>query len=284
MSSAVQNILQRTLGDLARATKYEVFFAFTDPKVQLEKDALIAMGKTASFPGKTHTPIDLKYKGRSIPIKGQVKYTQTWDCTFYLTENHMLKNAFENWIEAIDQKHNYFDVNESPNIPGIQAKHNKDGYTTELFIYQKNFNDEDAMAEYTLHNAFPIEVAAVQTNYESLGQVQEITITFSYSHFTSQILKGQEGNFIDNLIGKLDLYATNLIGGGLSKIGDPINSFVSDAIGNSLSELNAWSAGLSTDLDINVSVDSLSDAKASQLMGAGPNTLPKTMQDVIKGQ
>lgn len=283
MSSAIQNILARTLGDLARATKYEVFFAFTDPKSQLDKDTLIAMGKTASFPGKSHTTIDFKYKGRSVPIKGQTKYTQTWECTFYLTEDHKLKNAFENWIEALDQKHNYFDVTESDSIPGMQAKHSTSGYTTELFIYQKNFYDDAETAEYILHNAFPVDVAPVQTNYESLGQTQEFTVTFAYSHFTSQVLKGTAGNFIDNLIGKLGDYSNSLVNGSLSAVGDKINSFVSDATGNALQELNSWSQGLSTDFNLGDVGDILSDAKASQLMGAGVDSMPNTFLDKVKG-
>lgn len=267
MSSAVQNILERTLGDMARATKYEVFFSFTDQKVTTPVEDLIAMGKTASFPGKQHTTIDLKYKGRSIPIKGQTKYTQTWECSFYLTEDHSLKVAFENWIEALDQKHNYLDVTESPNIPDLQRRNSTNGYTTPLYIYQKNFYDDEATAEYVLENAFPIEVSPVQTSYESVGTVQEFTVTFAYSHYKSRVLKGANGNFIDDIIGKAEAAIRDSITNGLAAVGDAANNFV-------LGLLN----------DSSITTQPTSEEAAAQTGLGGYNIMKHSIQKEIEGR
>jgi len=230
MSSAIQNILERTLGDLARSSKYEVFFSFLDPTVNIGLEDLIMMGKTASFPGKQHTTIDFKYKGRSMPIKGQTKYTQTWECTFHLTEDHLLKSAFENWVEALDQTHNYIDISKNPSVGGLQNIHNTTGnYTRQIFIYQKNFFDDSATAEYVLENAFPIEVSPVQTSYESIGSVQEFTVTFAYSHYTSRTIKGQKGNFIDEIVATAEKAVRDAITKALQSDGDgSINEYVKD--------------------------------------------------------
>jgi len=246
MSDYIQNILQNTIGDGARSTKFEAFFAFTDINNQISKEDQITMCKTSSFPGKSHTTIDLKFKGRSIPIKGQTKYTQTWDCTFYLTEDHRLKKAFENWIEALDQQHNYLDVSESTVLPALQGKH-FNGYTTELLVYQRNFKDDANTAEYTLHNAFPTEVSAVNTNYESRGELLEFTVTFAYSHFTSSVNKGKDGNFIDEIAGKAKAAISKYIKDTSANIGDSINRYIGDNIGASLQELNSYSSGKTVD-------------------------------------
>jgi len=236
MSSKIQNILDGVLGDVARSTKFEVLFTFTDSTSNIRADEIIMMGKTASFPGKTHTTIDLKYKGRSIPIKGQTKYTQTWDCTFYLTEDHGLKKAFENWIEALDQHHNYNDaVNEA--VRRTQKNHNKNAYTTQLKINQRNFSDERDTIEYTLLNAYPTEVSQVQTNYESRGELLEFTVTFSYSHFTSENKTGKHGNFIDTIVDKVDKITNDAIQNALTRAGDGINGYLSSTA-NKLTELN----------------------------------------------
>ncbi len=259
MSSAIQNLLQKTLGDIARPTKFEAFFRLTDEESTVNPADITVQVKTASFPAKSHTPIDFKFKGRSIPIKGQTKYTQTWECTFHLTENHKLKNAFELWIEALDQKHNYpTDLN---GLEMLQITH-EEGYVSSIDIYQKNFDDDYSTAKYSLYNVFPIEVSPIQTNYESVGQTQEFTVTFSYSHFKMEVLKGPKGNFIDEYVGKIQDAAKSYIDQTLNDLGDSINSFVADAIGNGSNEVSDDQAGLTKNTS-NSSTTNINKARES---------------------
>jgi len=280
MSSAVQNIMQRTLGDLARATKFEVLFQFTNPNTAPAPDDLIVLAKASSFPGVSHSTIDLKYKGRSIPIKGQVKYNQTWECTFYLTEDHKLKRAFENWIVALDQKHTYMDPTSPVDLSETQRIHSvNNDYTSTIHIFQKNFEDTTETAKYSFYNVFPTEVSQVQTNYESVGQAQEFTVTFSYSYYTSEVLKGTAGNFIDNIIGKFQDSGQSLVNGALNAIGDSINGFVNDAVGDTLNKLNDWSKNLTTDL-----IPAKTDKIAAELVsgGLGPEYIEGTIFDIAQ--
>jgi len=270
VSSAIQNILNRAIGDGARPTKYEVAFAFIDPQPQVNNDDLVVMGKTATFPGKEHTTMDFKFKGRSIPIKGQIKYTQTWECTFYLTEDHVLKNAFENWIEALDQQHNYYDVSGNSNVQNIQHQPN---YTTEIVISQLNFRADRVTANYRLHNAFPTVVSPVQTSYESRGQLQEFSVTFAYSHYTSEVKRGKDDNFIDEIVGKATQALKDSLSLNLNKLGAQINNFVSNNVGETLSKLNTWANNFN-------SSSGISDQRSAQHGGAGPNTQVKTLTAV----
>lgn len=246
MSSIVQNMLQKSIGDGARPTKFEILFQFTGGSNNPPPEEMITLAKATSLPSKSHSTIDLRYKGRSIPIKGQTKYSQTWECTFYLTEDHKLKNAFENWIEAIDQQHNYMNVDGT--IKEWQRAHLKNGYTTTIMIFQKDFDDKAQTAKYILHNVFPTEVSPVQYSYEQQGQIQEFTVTFSYSYFTSEVMKGRSGNFIDTLVGKFKSGAANLVQGAMGAVAAGINNFIGDAVGDSLGKLNDWAKGLSTDI------------------------------------
>jgi len=276
MSSAIQNLLENTLGDLARSAKYELVFSFTDTKVALTETDIVVMGKTASFPGKSHRTIDFKYKGRIIPIKGQVKYQQTWDCTFHLTEDHMLKKLFEDWIEALDQKHNYPDTGTAKGISKLQATHDKTGYTTTIHMYQKDFYDDLSRAKYAIFNAFPIAVSQVQTSYEATAQVQEFTVTFAYSHYLVENFKGKDGNFIDELAGKLESYAANAITGAMSAIGTKVNSLATDALGSNLKQLNDWSAGLSTKPDF---INKAAGTASTETSGAGKASMASAMHN-----
>ena len=88
MADVIQDMLQQALGDVARSTKFEAYLNFNTPALGPTNTEIYMQVKTAAFPGKSYEPYDLKFKGRSIPIRGQVKYDNTWTCSFYLTEGH----------------------------------------------------------------------------------------------------------------------------------------------------------------------------------------------------
>lgn len=282
MSSIVQNMLEKSLGDGARSTKFDVLFQFTNGKQAPESQDLMALVKTTQLPSVSHSTIDFKYKGRSIPLKGQTKFSQTWECTFYLTEDHKLKQAFENWMLALDQQHHYFAPTDAISET-IGIHHTLSSYTTSIKIYQRNFDDDQNTAEYTLYNVFPTEISPISYDYSSTGQIQEFTVTFAYSYFTSGTIKGRSGNFIDELVGKFNQFSQNVVSGAMSAIGDAINGFVKDAVGDTLSELNAWSSGLSTDVNVPASFSTAKDLVSGGLSSAyqSANNIMTTVSDQI---
>lgn len=239
MATHYQNLMNSTLGDGARATKFDVQMFFASPNILTDSDVSRFLAKTAQMPGKSHEVIDFKYKGRSIPIKGQVKYGQTWEVTYYLTEDHKFKSEIELWIESLDQQHNYH--YRLSDIKGLQSaqKYNSDSrYFGSAKVVQKNFENTQDTAIYTLYNLFPISTSTIEYSAEAVGQVQEFTVTFAYSHYVLEVLKGEAGNFIDGLIdGTIDI-ATGFVDGTLKDIAGLATDALGNATGSLLSNLN----------------------------------------------
>jgi hypothetical protein len=275
MSSIIQNKMEKLLGDGARATKFDVLFSFTDGSNAAEVGTL---AKATNFPGKKHDIIDLKFKGRSIPIKGQTKYDQTWECTFYLTQDHSLKQAFENWIEALDQKHNY--LSDISGVKRLQALHNE-AYTTTMKLVQKDFEGSTDTAVYTMLNVFPVGVGEISYSSESVGQIQEFTVTFAYSHFTLETKKAAAGNFIDNIIDKANEFVSSVVDGAINDVADAINGFVSDAVGDSLSKLNDFTSGKGS-LGALPNTNAISNQLASG--GLSSKYMGDTIEDVVDAE
>jgi hypothetical protein len=194
MSSVIQNMIQQTIGDGARSSKFDCIISIADlSNTKIADENIVFHVKTSQFPGKTNEVIDFKFKGRTIPLKGQVKYDNTWTCTFYLTEKHNLRTKFLNWIEALDGVNN-MENNLSAEVKNLQADFAKkdSSYTREMKITQKNFNGDTDVVEYTLHNVFPKSVSAVDVDYSAVGTILEYTVEFSYSHFTVKLAPGSE--------------------------------------------------------------------------------------------
>lgn len=278
MATYIQNLLNNALGDGARATKFDCDIVFTNSKLfDGSADHVRTLVKATSFPGKSHDIIDFKYKGRSIPMKGQVKYNQTWTCTFYLTEDHKLKNSFETWIEALDQQHNYHRRPDMiPNLIDTQKTHFSAGYNRTIHIFQRNFDNTQITAQYWLVNAFPIEVSAVEYSAESLGQIQEFTVTFAYSHYEMNVVKGSEGNFIDEFIDNALAKFSGVVDSAMGSLTD----LADDAVGAAAAQLSA----LTDNLISGFSGSTETASKTSEQIAKSADTMITTLDDIVKSE
>jgi hypothetical protein len=269
MATHYQNLMNSTLGDGARATKFDVQMFFSSPNILTDFEVSRFLAKATSMPGKTHDVIDFKYKGRSIPIKGQVKYNQTWDITYYLTEDHRFKSEIELWMESLDQKHNYHyrlaDVN---GLADAQRYNNDNRYTGSGKVVQKNFNNDQDTAVYTLYNMYPVATSAVEYSADAVGQVQEFTVTFAYSHYVMEVIKGDAGNFIDGLIdGTIDI-ATGFVDSALQDISNLASDALGSVAGSLLNNLN-YDTGYKTATEISEQLSGSFSKMKSSIFDAG---------------
>lgn len=245
MADVIQGMLQSALGDAARSTKFEAYLNFNTPALGPENTEVYLHVKTAQFPGKNYEPIDLRYKGRSIPIRGQVKYDNTWTCAFYLTEGHELKIAFEDWIESLDQTQN---MSSNLNSAVKAGQSQGSNFASEFMIAQMDFTGESQTTVYNLHNIFPKSVSAVPVDYSSVGTILEFTVEFSYSHYTAVRVGGVKlpakgggptvaGNSTvsDNSNMTLRGRGTNLLNDLEDKLKDSANSALKNSIDSVLS-------------------------------------------------
>ena len=278
--SSVANLIQTAIGDGARSTKYDVAFQFTNPSMFPSAQNVAVMVKTTSFPAKQHQTIDFKYAGRSIPIRGQIKYSNTWECTFYLPQDHSIKKAFESWIDALDETV-YFEDTPSANVSRTRSLHNRNGYTKDIAIYQLDFTGQNQVARYILHNVFPIEVQPVTVNSDGPGDIEELSVTFSFSHYELETLKWSSGAFVDNLVNKISSELADFGSNLLNKLGSEIASFLPASIGDGaiLDDI----ANLPQKIIDSVSLSKLSDEVCSLFDGTNPDyKLPNFVSSGIK--
>jgi len=201
MSSKIISLVKDVLKDGARAAKFAVLLALPEaskgtPAISEKMTSVLC--KATSFPGKNIDPVNFQYKGRTIPLPGQVKYTQTWELTFYLEENHASRLYFLDWMQALNNENeSYYSPNtgSSNSHPSgqtgairseVTGANNFINVIKDFKVYQLDFDMKKKTAVYNLFNCYPVSVSDVQVSSESVGQMLEYTVTFSYSHFTIQ--------------------------------------------------------------------------------------------------
>jgi type VI protein secretion system component Hcp len=247
MATFFQNALESNVGSVARPSKFDALLHIPDEIIDnLSGAGIHGKGmsfklleysiKTARFPSVTHQPIEFKLLGKNIPIPGLTKYNQTWECTFYLTEDHALRHLFIYWITELDKRKYH--------KPHDTKKHFDESYTplqklitSNIKITQLDFDlnspyesgrntNKFAWAEYTLHNCYPIDISNTETNYESIGAISEFTVTFTYSHFTfenNQQKKNDVEQALDNL--------SKNVSGAVNKFAKDMGDSISGALG-----------------------------------------------------
>lgn len=177
MSDIIQNIINNTLGDGARSTKFRCFISIpTKNNSNIELDVLC---KASAFPGKSTELIDFKHKGKSIMIPGQEKYEQTWELTFYLEEDHKNRKLFDEWMSGM-----HYDNYSTKNNPFINTIKNSDNKIAGIMgISQLNFEMDKEVCNYVLYNVFPTNISNIQTSSDALGALLEYNVTFTYTHY-----------------------------------------------------------------------------------------------------
>ena len=186
MVMAVQELFQKVLGDGARASKFDLIFQLAGQNSDSINRSIPMLVKATQFPAKGHKKIDLMYKGRIIPVRGQVAYTNDWRCTFYLTEDHALKRAFENWIEALDETIHFDEHLDAGVDENINHFANYD-YKVDIELYQASFSEDAKTSKYVLHNVFPVEVSPIEVAYDNISQISTFDVTFAYTHFSEAV-------------------------------------------------------------------------------------------------
>ena len=278
--SSTSDLIHAAIGEGARSTKFDVAFQFTNPSMYPSAQNVAVMVKTTSFPAKQHQTIDFKYAGRSIPIRGQVKYSNTWECTFYLPQDHSIKKAFESWIDALDETV-YFEQTPSVDVSRTRSLHNRSGYSTDIAIYQLDFTGQNQVARYTLHNVFPIEVQPVTVNSDGPGDIEELSVTFSFSHYELESLKSSSGAFVDNLVNKISGELADVGSNLLNKLGSEIASFLPGSLadGSLLDDI----ANAPQKIIDSINISRLTDEVGSLFDGTNPDyELPNFVSSGIK--
>lgn len=258
MAQVYQTKINRILGDGARATKFAIT-GFDDP-FNTDKEHYLIL-KTAQFPGKFHDVIELKFKGRTIPIKGQTRYDNTFTCTFYLDETHELRSMFMNWIEALDQKHNMQQL-QHEKVIDAKNKHSSVGnYTSTLIMTQVNFDDDtEETANYKLYNVFPKSVSSIELDYSNVGNIIEYTVEFSYSHFDFYSKNQLPGNFVDELRSNFLNQINYTVGTIKKNITSILTSAISSAKSGFISNFNSNDVSSSIIPSIGKSISSSASA------------------------
>ena len=157
-------------GGGARANQFRVFFTSVGGIVQIPEKSLF-LCKAAALPGQTVTEIAVPFRGRNLYLAGDREF-ETWDSTFINDTDFAIRNAVESWLNKMN---NLVTGSGAPNVAD---------YTATLSVQQLG-RDNQVLKTYVLENCMPTVVSPIDLSMETANAVEEFTVTWRYTHFTT---------------------------------------------------------------------------------------------------
>ena len=151
------------IGAGPRNNRFEVFIPRSGSKIQF-------LCKTASIPGQTFTPLEMKYKGLTVKLAGDRTF-EDWTVAIYNDTEFSSRTAIEQWMQDI--------------VPLDSSTVNSTGYDymVDKATVSQLGRDDSVIATYEFFNMWPVSVGAIELDSEAGSELEVFDCEFAYSHF-----------------------------------------------------------------------------------------------------
>lgn len=162
------------IADAARPNQFTV--TFTPPSgVTIPNSSLLC--KSGAIPGMTIGVIEVPVQGgRRIKLPGDRTFAE-WTATFIADPQLGIRAGFEKWMSGIANS----DYNTDQKASGLISG----DYKQTIVVQQLNAKGDPVNGgTYTLKEAFPTDISAIDLSYDTTDAIEEFTVTFQFTYFT----------------------------------------------------------------------------------------------------
>ena len=156
-------------GGGARPNQFEVVINYPTGLGGTAGDVGRFLITTAELPGQTQGVTPVYFRGRLIKLAGDKEFAP-FSCSIINDNNFTVRHALEEWMNYIENR-----ITKT----GEQSPQQ---YQTTINIFQKDRNN-NTLRQYTLRDAFPVEIGPVQLDFGSNDQISTFGATFQYQTF-----------------------------------------------------------------------------------------------------
>ena len=168
----INDFKAKLAGGGARANQFKVTMPFPGyAQVGGEIEELAFLCRATALPGMTVPAFNVPFRGRAVKIAGD-RTIEDWSVTVYNDTNFKLRNAFERWMNGIN------------NMTDNEGLTNPADYQVDAFVDQLDRNGA-TIKSYTLRGVFPTIIAPIELTYDEATAIEEFAVTFAYQYFES---------------------------------------------------------------------------------------------------
>lgn len=194
MSRSIPDFRAALQGSGARPNIFRVLLTFpilAKAGVALVKAPFLC--EATSIPADKVGEIELGFMGRKTYYPGDREF-DPWTITVINDEDFSVRNAFENWMSAL----NSHQGNTRDPLASTPA-----GYTANGSVQQLSKINGPAVKQYVMQGAFPTELGAIELDWGTYNTIEKFQVTLRYQWWDSAALSG--GPTTDGPVGPFDV-------------------------------------------------------------------------------
>jgi len=161
-------------GGGARPNQFRVeltFPAFIGSAASAAGNAAQFLCRSTSLPASTVEDITASYRGRPVHFAGERTF-QPWSVNVFNDTNFLIRNTMERWNNLM------------LSYTSTVGTERPSEYQVDLSVYQLDRNDR-VIKTYTFYDAYPVNVGAIQLDFEQNNQIESFDIEWVYNYFTT---------------------------------------------------------------------------------------------------
>ena len=166
----VDDFKSKLVGGGARANMFKVTCNFPS-YAQGDVELTSFLCKGAQLPTSVMNPIEVPFRGRQLKIAGDRTF-ENWTVTVLNDTDFNTRDSMERWMNGI---------NAHATNTGLT---NPVDYQADLVVEQLD-KDESVIKTYNFRGCFPVNVSAIELNYETVDTVEEFTVEFAIQYWES---------------------------------------------------------------------------------------------------
>ena len=182
LTSKISNFIEKVgQGVKPNMFQVELFFPQQLSLQDGDQETMNLLCKSAALPASNIGVIEVPFRGRTVKIAGDRTF-DTWSPTFIVDKDMKTRALMEQWMEYINGN--------AGNTADLLTPNNSEGYTADLLVHQLEKGAEPTSSSYIrtykLWYAFPTNVSQIDLAYDSNDQVEEFSVEFQYSYWTTE--------------------------------------------------------------------------------------------------
>ena len=174
MAFSVDQFRQALMLDGARPNLFQIQLTFPPIVQNGSPRELTFLANSTQLPASTVGVARQNYFGREVKFPGNRTF-QDWSINIINDETFDLRNAFEEWLNAINGN--------QTNVRDSGARYSSE-YSVQASVQQFS-KDGLVLKQYDFVGLFPIQVDPINLNWGTNDQIEEFGVTFSYQYWAS---------------------------------------------------------------------------------------------------
>lgn len=126
--------------------------------------------RASSIPGVSDGVVEVPFRGRTFKVPGDKEF-EDWSVTVYNDNDFAVHNDFIRWKNAISG----FQTGEAASVSPADL-------FADIQVEQLN-RQNDVVKRFTLMDAWPNDVAAIDLSFDANPDIEEFEVTFSYQYW-----------------------------------------------------------------------------------------------------